>query len=148
MKAFEESPRLEKLLFARTLIGDEHVARLEPLHQLKHLHLRGTQITSGSLKYIGEMSNLVSLEIGNTRVTHEQLNALIKLPHLQYLDLSETSMNDSSIENLKALRGLREFVLIKTDFTKSGQLELREALPQCNILFEGQTSRPWPNLPN
>jgi hypothetical protein len=70
------------------------------------------------------------------------MEALGGLLNLRRLSLDSTNVGDASIRWLKEFRQLRELNLYHTFITEKGHQEVREAVPQCEIIFDPKSSDP------
>ncbi len=66
-------------------------------------------------------------------VAYSVLLAVKKLPDLRSLDLSQMPLDDSDLEHLTPLNGLRHLDLTDTKVTAEGVAKLQQALPNCKI---------------
>jgi hypothetical protein len=81
--------------------------------QIVEVDMRGTQVTDADLKEVRELSNLQMLYLGNTRVT------------------------DAGLKELKNLKNLGFLGLMGVKITAPAVKELQDALPGCQILWNG-----------
>jgi Leucine-rich repeat (LRR) protein len=111
-------PKLQKLDLSHTRISDEGMLNLKPATQiqdlnlyysewitdqgisaiknwknLKHLDVRGTRISNGTLEIVSHMPQLESLDISNTQVTEDGMDALIALTSLKQLSIGQGRLN-------------------------------------------------------
>ena len=56
-------------------------------------------------------------------------------PDIVGLNLDDTKITDASLEQLSGLKKLRWLGLVRTDVTEEGVAQLRQALPQCTVLY-------------
>jgi len=120
------------------LIGD-HVAdgQLEPLQpiaqQVAVLNLARTNVTDDGLKSLEPLKNLRRLHLENTKVGDAALAHVKDLTNLEYLNLYATQVTDSGLSQLEGLKNLRSLYLWQTKVTPAGVDKLKLALPQCRI---------------
>ncbi len=88
-----------------------------PNGQIVEVDLRGTQVKDADLKAIRELSNLHTLYLGNTRVT------------------------DAGLKELKDLKNLGFLGLMGVKVTAPAVKELQDALPSCQIYWNGPAQR-------
>jgi hypothetical protein len=125
-----------------------HIARLAPyttdaelekqirrLGILESLSLSGTGITNAGLKHIKGLGNLTELSLWSTQVTDGGLEQINGLSNLRVLWVSDTKITDAGLEHIKGLTSLRTVYLHKTQVTSEGVKKLREALPECEIVY-------------
>lgn len=77
-----------------------------------------------------DLSNLGS------EVADDELAVLSHATYAISLNLSGTEVTDGSIEHLITLKDLRNLAITGTRITAEGVAELREALPDCNIVSD------------
>jgi hypothetical protein len=147
---------LRSLNLYYTKVTDAGLAQLKGLKRLKQLDLTDTQVTDAGLKHLEGLANLESLDLGVTKVTDAGLahiEGLTQLRHLdlacqltdvglvhlkglkqlQSLNLADTKVTDAGLEHLKALPNLRYVRLFFDKVTAKGVKELQQALPNCKI---------------
>ncbi len=108
------------------------VSDLEPLAQLtalETLDLGGTQVSD--LGPLAQLTALKSLDLRYTQVS--DLGPLAQLTALETLDLGETQVSD--LGPLAQLTVLETLDLGGTQVSECMVRELRDSLPECNILF-------------
>ena len=91
---------------------------------------------------VGRFTELVDLNLDYTDVGDKGLEALGGLTNLRRLSLDSTNVSDASIRWLKEFRQLRELNLYHTFITEKGHQQVREAVPQCEIIFDPKSSDP------
>ena len=120
------------------LIGD-HVAdvQLDPLEaiaqQVAVLNLARTNVTDDGLKALEPLKNLRRLHLENTKLGDAGLAHVKDLTNLEYLNLYATQVTDSGLSQLEGLKNLRSLYLWQTKVTPAGVDKLKQALPQCRI---------------
>jgi hypothetical protein len=145
---------------------DDLMPRLDGMAEVQALFLEGTDITDASLPIIARLPNLESLSIqrGNpgvtddglaalkghskltdlviqTRPTNNGFAALKELPALHSLTIMGSphrwpERTEASLIHLKELKQLEKLVLYADWLSPSGEAELRQALPRCEIRVE------------
>ena len=119
---------LEKLDVSSNRFSDAGLKCIGTLTSLRELDLSGcTGITSGGMKYVGQLENLKVLDMGRTPVTDDGLRYLTKLTKLRRLNLSRNMMiTDAGLANLGlGLASLDELFLGGTKITDRGLEHLR-----------------------
>ena len=162
--ALESMSGLRKLDLTSTDIDDAGMKHLKGLSSLKELRLSYTRITDPGLDVLQALSGLESLEVARTRITDNGLKALAKLGALKSLNLDYTkvsekglaglsatlsslrldsaNISDASIDTLRGQGKLRYLNLYHTLVTEKGFQALKAALPQCEIVFDGDSAQP------
>jgi hypothetical protein len=76
---------------------------------------------------------------------HDHANEVLKhikvLPNVRELSFHGKNVTDAGLEKLKGLTGLRPLNLCNTQVTVQGIEELRKALPNCRIRWDGETAQ-------
>lgn len=130
---------LQRLNLNRTPIGDAEIEVLKGLKGLRVLYLEGTGVTDAGLESLSSLTELRWLSLSNTKVYDARFKGMAAL---QRLNLNHTRISDAAIPNLKTLSGLRMLSLHDTQVTDAGLLELRAALPACEVYPQTIDSRP------
>ena len=132
---------LTALLLNYTRITDAAMPHLEALEHLQELALIRTRITDKSMPIVGRFTELVDLNLDYTDVGDKGLEALGGLTNLQRLSLDSTNVTDASAKRLKEFRQLRKLNLYHTFITEKGHQQVREAVPECEIIFDPEIER-------
>ena len=144
---------LEELYLAYTDIGDAGMAQIGSLSSIRVLEINGTSVTDEGLAELKRLPQLRRLILGgNPQITDAGLSHLRSLTRLEVLDLSRTSITDTGLVFLQSIRSLKELNLNVTQVTLDGLESLRQALPNCQIRFDGKvvptlTPTPSPQPP-
>lgn len=116
-------------------VGDEFMGDVGQLRELKGLGLWHTTVTDDGLARLSACRRLEVLDLHfNSRVGEKGLVILTNHPALISLDLSDTSADDRCLPVLKGLTRLRYLDLTRTKLTPAVVAELKEALPNCQII--------------
>jgi len=91
---------------------------------------------------IGRLKELADLNLDYTDVGDKGLESLSGLTKLQRLSLDSTAVTDASSQRLSEFRQLRKLNLYHTFITEKAHLQLRAALPACEIIFDAKSSDP------
>ncbi len=111
--------------------GLEHLPR-----GLTQLFLKRTKVNDGELVHLKELTKLTELCLLEcSQVTGATLGHLPQ--GLTTLDLGGTPVTDAGLVHLRGLSKLKLLRLHKTKVTAAGIEELRKALPQCKIEWDG-----------
>ena len=81
----------------------------------------------------------------NAKITDEGLGALRDCKELTHLFLQSTEVGDAGMRQIKSCTNLTLLNLKKTKVTAQGIDELRKALPNCKIEWDGVNVSPDPN---
>ncbi|MEZ5948428.1 MAG: SUMF1/EgtB/PvdO family nonheme iron enzyme [Planctomycetaceae bacterium] len=144
LKALAEHPTLRTLLVTSTSVTDVGVSALKN-PRLEHIELaNNSQITPAGLSALSHLVSLRGFNLDNvpTAVTDERISVLSQLPRLTYLQVSKTSLTDLCIPELSRLRNLQLLNINSTKITANGVARLSEALPQCQIHWDGGVIKP------
>jgi WD40 repeat protein/Leucine-rich repeat (LRR) protein len=87
-------------------IGDEGLAKLKDLKQLRRLSLADADFSDAGLAHLRGMTALEELDLSRTPVTDAGLAHLKSLTNLKRLDLSGTGVSDAGLAHLSALKKL------------------------------------------
>ena len=155
--------RVQFVEVADCQISDAGLAALCQLHHMKHIELRGSQLTdscvtslSGSAGVIGlvvegpqfgdaaihaiaanlHVAQLEGLSLAGGAMSDSGLSALRRLSGLSYLHIACPHVSDSALPLLKELRKLRVIWLYGTGVSQEAADELAAALPQCEVNWD------------
>ncbi len=135
LKHLKGLTQLQRLLLDRSQVSDAGLEHLEGLTQLQGLWLDYTNVTDKGLKHVKGLTQLQGLNIAGTRVTDAGLEHVKGLTQLQVLTLEDTQITDAGLEHLKGLTEIQSLVLQGTKVTDEGVKKLRQALPNCTIVW-------------
>ncbi len=121
--------RMERLLE----FGDEEMAYVGQLTEIETLRLGDTRVTGAGLKYLRGLTRLKTLWLDGTRVEDSSLIHVAQLPNLEHLDLSRTRVSNDGLEHLARLVNLKQLDLKNTLVTEAGIFALRKVLPECTV---------------
>lgn len=79
-------------------------------------------------------AEVVDFNFSGIEVTDAELDTLQGLTSLKGLDLSNTQITDAGLVHLQKLKSIRWLFLRNTEVTDTGLDNLRNALPNCQIL--------------
>jgi len=115
-------------------ITDAQLATLGPVApQVFWLNLAGTKITDDGLAAIEPLKNLRKLHLEKTSITDAGLAHLKGSTNLGYLNLYSTAVSDAGIAQLSGLKNLKELYLWETKVTPAGVEELKKSIPGVMI---------------
>lgn len=136
LKELRELRGLSTLNLNRSKIRDEHCSAFRELTSLTSLDLRDTMISDSGVKELVELRQLTTLTLANTKITDAALPAIASLQKLYNLNLAGTAVTDAAVDNLAKLSSLRSLVLTKTKLTAAGAKQLKQHLPNCQIVSD------------
>jgi Leucine-rich repeat (LRR) protein len=119
--------------FSTTQVGDDALANLKGLPQLRKVTLNGTKVTDAGLERLKGLTGLEKIYLVDTKVTDAGLEHLKDLSNLKVLSLVGTQVTDAGLEHLKSLSNLKELYVYGTKVTEEGGKKLQEALPKVKI---------------
>lgn len=158
---------LKKTGFEREMLSDAGLQQLTGLADLELLNLYGNKITDAGLVHLAAFSKLRELNLSLLPITDKGLDHLKSLTQLEHLDLlysvgfsgptitnaglaplgslsNLTSLNltgsrmtDAGLESLQGLKKLTTLLLVHTGVSAGGIQRFQAALPQCNLIKEG-----------
>jgi hypothetical protein len=125
---------LESLCLRDTAMTDESVRLLGSLPRLASLDLRQNRLTNQALAHAARMKTLRALLVGceasNPSITDDGLLHLADLPLLEVLDLEGTAVTEKGLARLTAL----DLKLLRLRRTAVRDISpIREAFPECQI---------------
>ena len=120
----------------RSTFGDEELAKLEPIvPALVSVDLSATQITDGGLKVLEEGTKIRMLRIPETGISDAAMDTIAGMVNLESLNLYGTSVTKAGVMKLKDLPNLRRIYLWQTEVDEAAAVELRKAMPECEIIL-------------
>ncbi len=123
-------------------VGDQDLARLKDCPDLGWFSLRGTPITDIGLANLTGAKNLVEVSLAYTKVTDAGLARLKDCKQMTLLALDGTQVTDAGLAVVNTFPNLRRLTLKKTNVTAAKIEELRKALPNCRIEWDGGVIEP------
>ena len=126
---------LESLYLSGSPVTDAGLAHLKGLTRLNDLLLADTRVTDKGMASLTGMVNLRRLWLTGTQVTDSGMIKLGAVRTLQWLFLSGTRVTDSGMHHLKGLSALEMVYVPSGRVTNKGATELRDALPNVEIVF-------------
>jgi mono/diheme cytochrome c family protein len=115
-------------------ISDANLSSLAPVaQQVFWLNLAGTKVTDSGLAAVEPLTNLRKLHLERTQITDAALAHLKGLANLGYLNLYSTSITDAGVAQLAGLKNLKTIYLWQTKVTPSGAEELKKAIPGLTV---------------
>ena len=146
----KDLPELETLTFAGTSTGEEAMAAIGELTQLKQLSTWHTQQTDPRNLYLLKLTNLRSLKLGNSLskyngkprqpcLTDATLATIAQMKSLENLELTEMRLTFSVLEQLSALPNLKKLKLEGVDISANDIEKLRAKIAGVSIEWKPMT---------
>ncbi|MGD9645330.1 MAG: protein kinase [Pirellulales bacterium] len=114
-------------------VGNEAVAALAPLVELRELILRGTQVGDAGLAPIARMRKLRRIDLGSTTVGDAGVAQIARLPDVEWLQLYNTQLTNGGLSSFGSMRNLRTLNITKTQTTREAVEQLQQQMPECRI---------------
>lgn len=133
LKKIGELTSLKSLHIDKTNISDKGVQYLESLKNLRHLNLRGVNITDSSLEVISKLASLEALWLNDTKIEGKKLNLLSNCKNLNELFLGKTYISDKTLKSVSELSELEDLSVSDTKITLKS-LSLFRSLPNLKYL--------------
>jgi hypothetical protein len=114
-------------------LTDEGLVYLGQLSNLVWLNLANTKITDAGLQSLAPIKSLTRLHLEKTAIGDAGLSHLSGLENLEYLNLYGTQVSDAGLENLSGLKKLKKLYLWQSQATPDGVRRLATALPGVDI---------------
>jgi serine/threonine protein kinase/Leucine-rich repeat (LRR) protein len=112
-------------------------------YQLLLIYLGNNEkLSDADLARLKDCNNLTWLDLSNTDVTAAGLAHLKDCKKLTAILLESTDVSDSAVAPLESCKNLTQLYLAKTKFTAAGIDELKKALPECKIKWDGGVIEP------
>jgi hypothetical protein len=111
--------------------------KMSCLHELKDLHvleLHDIRIEDG-WQHLEQLKSLRKLILERCNLTDAELEYLGNMDQLVFVDLSRTLITDAGLRRLFSLKHLEILDLSRTDVTDDGVAKLQNALPNCDIRY-------------
>jgi hypothetical protein len=146
----KDLPELETLTFAGTSTGEEAMAAIGELTQLKQLSTWHTQQTDPRNLYLLKLTNLRSLKLGNSLSKHNgkprqpcltdvTLATIAQMKSLENIELTEIQLTFPVIEQLSALPNLKKLKLEGVDISAKDIEKLRTKMAGVSIEWKPMT---------
>ena len=103
MKYVSEHHQLESLKLGSTNVGDQGVALLAGLTNLRFLDLSYAKITDAAMLDVGKLRSLETLEINGTAVTDAGIAKLAGMENLKFLEVGPNVTKQAAAELKKKL---------------------------------------------
>jgi hypothetical protein len=127
-------PQLTDVRLGGTDVTDAGITHLAGLARLTSLDLSRTRVTDAGLAHLRDLNELEWLRMDGTQVTDAGLAHLQRFSQLRLLDLYLTRVTDAGLVHLGWFSRLQSLNLKRTRVTDAGVQELKQALPNCQII--------------
>lgn len=134
--------QLESLDFYRTPVTDRDMADLELFPTLSSITLNaGNKVTDQGLARLHELVSLQSFRLHtNSQVSDNGMQHLAKAKTLRSIRFFDVvAVSDTGLKHLKQLTNLESILIQGTQVTEDGIADLKKALPDCEIRWDGST---------
>jgi hypothetical protein len=135
MREFQRLPRLESLaLNGAAEIGDEGLAHLGRLTELKHLSLPTSKVTDKGLAHLVNLKRLESLRLWSGRITDEGLKTISGIEGLKGLTLfGASNVTEAGLQHLAGMKHLNFLHIADATLSPAAIDRLKQALPRCQV---------------
>jgi hypothetical protein len=140
--------KLEKLTVAGVSMGDEGVAAIASITQLRDFSTWHTYQTETGNALIAKLPNLRALKIGQRlaragakapSLSDASLPVLARMTTLETLKLGEAHFTAEALRTLKSLPNLKQLTLYETDLSATDADKIRKELPGATIDWQPLT---------
>lgn len=135
MREFQRLPRLESLaLNGAAEIGDEGLAHLGRLTEIKHLSLPTSKVTDKGLAHLVNLKKLESLRLWSGRITDEGLKTISGIEGLKSLTLfGGSNVTEAGLQHLAGMKQLNYLHIAEATLSPAAIDRLKHALPRCQV---------------
>ncbi len=126
-----------ELTLANAGLNDASLANLPKLNTLQRLVLDGNAIRGHGLTHLCLQPQLIDLSLSHPNLTNLSAENLAELKPLKRLSLAGSGLTNAGIKHLANLTNLESLDLRRTKATAAAIDELKAALPECKIQWEG-----------
>lgn len=156
LKHLAKISSLQELDCSRTRVGDRGLSYLKSLPSLKKLCMERTRITDAGLDYLKNIDSLEDLNVKDTRITNSGLIKIKEIRSLRKLSVGipkrgffvdrnlredrwlnkfpREPISSVGFEHIKQMTFLRELAVYNADVAPEEFVDLRRALPNCDLL--------------
>jgi serine/threonine protein kinase len=137
LAAFKDCKLLRLLHLCGTNVTDEGLALFKDCKNLTNLCLGDTQVTNAGVAVFKDCKDLEVLFLSNTQAGDEGLAHFKHCKNLTQVNLFGSRVTDDGLASLEGCNSLKELNLGRTTVTNTRIKELKKALPQCKINWDG-----------
>ena len=128
---------LRRLLLRDTTVTDEGLKHIAGLTKLEELDLYGAKVTDQGIAHLKDLKEMRKLILLGAPITDESIPVIAGMTKLVELNLYRSRITNAGIARLAALRDLQAIDLRYSRVTSTGIESLRAALPKAEIEFVG-----------
>lgn len=132
-----DSTREVSFYLAGKKIEDQHLKDLGNVSDVIWLNLANTAVTDDGLKEIAGMK-LQKLHLEKTGIGDSGLAHLKDMSDLEYLNLYGTTVTDAGLKHLEKLSKLKRLYVWQSKVTKEGMKSLEEKIPGLKVIGESK----------
>ncbi|EAQ81274.1 serine/threonine-protein kinase [Blastopirellula marina] len=140
--------KLQGVLLSYTPVKDEWLTHLTHPEAFTDLGFSFTQIGDEGLAAFQNSKKIVNLHLEHTKITDVGLAYFHDCRELKSIRLRQTSVTDAGVLPFKHCSKLEELSLATTNVTAAAVEELRAALPNCKITWDGDAKTESPEEKN
>lgn len=129
---------LKGLLVQHTRVTGAILGWLNAWPKLQGIRFTNQPVTDAHLALLKDGNPLTWLDIGDPAMTDAGMTNLAKCQNLTHLNLTAPAITDAGLTPLYGLTNLRTLKLGGKNITAEGVKKLAEALPDCEITWNGQ----------
>lgn len=129
------SQALSVSVFLPPNYSSKNITRLQRIaNNIVELDMSGVPIGEEEMAFVAQCQNLEWLEVDRTPITDLEFDRIKSLSKLRVIKAYETAITDKSVAILKDFNNLQSLYIWETQITEGGLLELKEALPNVQIV--------------
>lgn len=117
------------------MVTDDTIAAIAYLPGLRRVYIGQSSVTKEGLKRLQSVPLLQRLYVEGPTVDDEFISLLSDFHDLEVLELQRTCITDKGLSALRLNSRLRRLVVDSTAVSAQGISDLRNALPNCVIIF-------------
>lgn len=137
MASLSGMKNLRRLLLRDTTVTDEGLKHVAGLTKLEELDLYGVRVTDKGIAYLKDLKEMRKLILLGADVSDESVPVIAGMPKLVELNVYRSKITNAGVAKLAALKELAAVDLRYSRVTSTGFETLKAALPKANIEFVG-----------